>query len=81
MVTNPERFRHSCGGKTAFTTKARAKKVAKGLHRDTDDSVHEYKCDACGWWHVGNARPKEAKGPVYKRQKRPLAQYLDAGGY
>jgi hypothetical protein len=79
---NPDRFRHSCGGKVPYTTQAKAKKVAKGCHRAFDDKVHEYKCDHCGWWHVGNALPKEAKqGTVYKRQKRPVTQYLDAAGY
>ncbi|MDP5216708.1 hypothetical protein Q5Y75_05715 [Ruegeria sp. 2205SS24-7] len=76
----------SCEGKHKFTSKARAKEVAKAQRRAGHGRIHEYRCQYCGAWHVGAAKPKQISTwepredqdrPTLERRKRGDWVFID----
>lgn len=61
---NERQYRRTVGydglcptGKRSYETRAAAKAGRRGLSGITSvEGVHAYRCDACGFWHIGHRR-------------------------
>ncbi|MBC8514423.1 hypothetical protein H8D30_00990 [bacterium] len=48
-----------CGKKRAYSSKAKAKKMAEMMWDKRGHRVNHYKCLYCGKWHLGNPPKKQ----------------------
>jgi hypothetical protein len=44
-----------CGTKRRYASSSEAKRVAKHTMARGGNVVHQYRCEHCGWWHVGHS--------------------------
>ena len=69
MAVDEER---SCTGKRRYSDRKRAKS-ARGRTRQHDSSkgrLNVYRCDFCGFFHLGHLPPEVRNGEVDKREWR-----------
>ena len=58
MFTTEKR---ACGDKNQYESKQKAADVAAYLVREkgaVPERISIYRCDYCGWWHIGHKRTK-----------------------
>lgn len=54
----------SCYGKKVYKTYWQAQRAGKRLNRSRDQArVHPYKCNSCGFYHVGNGMNNKRQTP------------------
>jgi hypothetical protein len=62
----------ACRGKQVYLTKAEAKGVSRfmaGRHRE---AFNQYRCEGCGYWHVGHLVPEVFRARPVATFERPV---------
>jgi rubrerythrin len=62
----------TCDNKRQYTTAKRALRHASKIHPATYHGLKAYKCDQCGYWHLGH------KGTPFARLLRQVAEFRRA---
>jgi hypothetical protein len=57
---------HCSTGKHRYATKDHAKRVAKRLRGR--GRMGAYRCQVCGWWHIGHLRPDVVAGDTSRAE-------------
>lgn len=53
-----------CRSKQVYLTKTQAKQVVRFMGARHREAFHLYRCDACGYWHVGHVVPSVIRARV-----------------
>ena len=63
-----------CRSKQVYLTKAHAKQVVRLMGARHRDAFHQYRCDACGYWHVGHLVPAWLRARVVPAFERAVVR-------
>lgn len=63
-----------CRSKQVYLTKAHAKQVVRLMSARHRDEFHQYRCEACGYWHVGHLVPAAIRARVVPSWERRSVQ-------
>ncbi len=63
-----------CRSKQVYLTKAHAKQVVRLMGARHRDAFHQYRCEACGYWHVGHLVPAVIRARVVPSWERRSVQ-------
>lgn len=64
----------SCRSKQTYLTKAHAKAVVRFMGARHRDAFNLYRCETCGYWHVGHLVPAWLRARQVPSFERPAVR-------
>jgi hypothetical protein len=64
----------SCRSKQVYLAKSHAKAVVRLMGSRHREQFHLYRCDACGYWHIGHLVPAWLRARPVDSFERPAVR-------